>query len=93
MVSIGKQESSPVVSYSKKKSVTNCLLPPSYGVKLATASCMMLNCIDGTWDQHGRWAVMPRHHMGPDRIKEYTVQLLPSMGEAWWLEHPSIKIG
>jgi hypothetical protein len=31
---------------------------------------MTLNCTDGTWDWHGRWAVMPRHHMGLDCIKE-----------------------
>jgi hypothetical protein len=64
---------------------------PGYGVKLAMMSGTTLNCTDGTWDRHGRRAVTPRHHTGPDRIKEYVVWLLPSMQEARWLERPSLR--
>jgi hypothetical protein len=69
----------------------NCVTP-SYGVKLASTSYTMLNCNNGTWDRHGRQAGTPRHHTGPDRIKEYAVRLLPSTQEVQWLEHPSSRI-
>jgi hypothetical protein len=69
----------------------NCATP-GYGIKLASTSCMTLNCNIGTWDQHGRQAVTPRHHTGPDHIKEYAVRLLPSTQEARWLECPSSRM-
>jgi hypothetical protein len=49
-----------------------------HDIKLEPMSGTMLNCINGAWDQHGRWASMPRHYTGPDHIKKYVVQLLPS---------------
>ena len=41
---------------------------------------MTLNCIDGAWDQHGRWVSTPRHHTGLDRIGVCDIAVAEHMG-------------